>query len=573
MPRPRSASSVTTVYDGPPRTDLDVAHRERRVAGDREPDHRQPVARPPSPRVPACAAAARTGRTPRARAPATRGRPPRWRGARDGSGRTSRRGSPPSPAHRGTRRERLRRQTVTGGPRPAPTRARSPPIVTVSPGRTPARRSASSMPSFEQVALEPLGGLLVLEVGLGDEALDPLAAHVVAVRLPARGVPVPCRLEPVDDHPGGLRRLGEPGGIGQQLREGGTQRVEALARVGGDRQHRDAGRARIAASNAGHASRASGRSSLLNTTSCALPEQRRVVRLELVADHLVVPARRRGRRRRRCAAATRVRSTWRRNAWPRPAPARRPFDQPGDVGDRRPAPVLDAEVQDPEVRLERRERVGRDLRAWRRSGRRGASTCRRSGSPTSPTSAIRRSSSRSSFSSPGSPRWACLGAWWVAVAKWVLPRPPRPPLATMTSWPTATRSAISAAGREVDHGRPGRDGEEQVVTGLAVALLALAAAARRRPEVVLVAEVVERRLAGIDPQVDRAAASAVAAVGSAARHVGLPAHRRRAVAARTGAHEDPDVVEEHRGDCRTRPGAGPRADRRAVRAPRSTAAG
>ena len=67
----------------------------------------------------------------------------------------------------------------------------------------------------------------------------------------------------------------------------------------------------------------------------------------------------------------------------------------------------------------------------------------------------------------------------------------------------------------------------QVVAGLAVPPRALAATAGRRLEVVLVLEVAERRLAGVDAQVDRAAAAAVAAVGPAARDVGL----RRKVAA------------------------------------------
>ena len=67
------------------------------------------------------------------------------------------------------------------------------------------------------------------------------------------------------------------------------------------------------------------------------------------------------------------------------------------------------------------------------------------GSPTSPTSAIRRSSRRTQRSSPGSPFWACFGAWWVAVLKWVLPSPPRPPRATITCWPAATRSARSSS--------------------------------------------------------------------------------------------------------------------------------
>jgi hypothetical protein len=45
------------------------------------------------------------------------------------------------------------------------------------------------------------------------------------------------------------------------------------------------------------------------------------------------------------------------------------LDQPGDVGDRRAPLVLVAEIHDPEVRLERRERVVRDLPGGR--GQRG----------------------------------------------------------------------------------------------------------------------------------------------------------------------------------------------------------
>src|SRR4029079_4637419 len=71
-----------------------------------------------------------------------------------------------------------------------------------------------------------------------------------------------------------------------------------------------------------------------------------------------------------------------------------------------------------------------------------------------------------------------------------------------------------------------------------------------RLEMVLVAEVAERRLARFDSDVDRAAATAVAAVRPAARNVRFLAERGRAVAARAGLDEDLDAVEEHRGHCR-----------------------
>ena len=121
-------------------------------------------------------------------------------------------------------------------------------------------------------------------------------------------------------------------------------------------------------------------------------------------------------------------------------------------------------------------------------------------------------------------------------------------------------------GLAVEDGRARRDREVQVLAGLAVPLLALAATAGRRVEVVLEAEVVERGLPGVDAEVDRAAAAAVAAVGTAAGDVGLAPHRRRAVAARAGAHEDPDIIEEHRVDCRTGPARPVAAGGRWVRA-------
>ena len=73
----------------------------------------------------------------------------------------------------------------------------------------------------------------------------------------------------------------------------------------------------------------------------------------------------------------------------------------------------------------------------------------------------------------------------------------------------------------------------------------------RRPEMVPVVEVAQRRLAGIDPEMDRTAAAAIAAVGTAARHVGLLPEGRGPVAAIAGADPDLHAVEEHRGHSRT----------------------
>ena len=105
----------------------------------------------------------------------------------------------------------------------------------------------------------------------------------------------------------------------------------------------------------------------------------------------------------------------------------------------------------------------------------------------------------------------------------------------------------------VDRGA-GRHVEDEVVTGLAVPARLRAATAGRRPEVVAVVEVAERRLAGIDPEVDRAATAAVAAIGTAARDVRLLPEGRGPVATITGADPDLHAVEEHRGHSRTAAG-------------------
>ena len=91
-----------------------------------------------------------------------------------------------------------------------------------------------------------------------------------------------------------------------------------------------------------------------------LLEQRRIVRAELLADDVVVPLRVARRAvddvdedpRPLDVAQERV---------PEPGARAGALDQPGHVGDGRPPLVVLAEVHDPEVRLERRERVVGDL--------------------------------------------------------------------------------------------------------------------------------------------------------------------------------------------------------------------
>ena len=103
----------------------------------------------------------------------------------------------------------------------------------------------------------------------------------------------------------------------------------------------------------------------------------------------------------------------------------------------------------------------------------------------------------------------------------------------------------------VEDRRAGRHREVQVLPGLAVALRALTPPTGRGAEMVLVAKVAQRRLADVDAQVYGATAPAVPAVGATAGNVGLTPEGGRSVAARPGAHDDADLIEEHRAHCRT----------------------
>ena len=169
----------------------------------------------------------------------------------------------------------------------------------------------------------------------------------------------------MDDDAGRLDRSSELRRVGQALRELAAQLEQPVA----GRPPRSRPRAgRHAAGRPGTPARppaAAGWSSLLNATiigfsrsagSCASSSSR------------MTPWAHSGSRAEPSTTwtRTRVRSTWRRKAWPRPAPWLAPSMRPGHVGDRRAPLVVLAEVEHPEVRLERRERVVGDLRVGRR---------------------------------------------------------------------------------------------------------------------------------------------------------------------------------------------------------------
>ena len=99
----------------------------------------------------------------------------------------------------------------------------------------------------------------------------------------------------------------------------------------------------------------------------------------------------------------------------------------------------------------------------------------------------------------------------------------------------------------VEDAGPRRHGQLQLRPGLAMPPRSTAAAPGPGLEVVLEAEVGEGRLSGIDAQVDRSAAAAIAAIRPAARDVRFASEGRGAVSTVAGPDEDRHAVEEHRG--------------------------
>ena len=116
----------------------------------------------------------------------------------------------------------------------------------------------------------------------------------------------------------------------------------------------------------------------------------------------------------------------------------RALDQARDVGDHEPLAVA---TRHAEVRRERRERVVRDLGLRARSAATSSVDLPAFGSPTRPTSATVRSSSREAPLLAVLPGSAVRGTRLRAAASAAFPRPPRPPCATTARAPSPTRSA------------------------------------------------------------------------------------------------------------------------------------
>ena len=179
---------------------------------------------------------------------------------------------------------------------------------------------------------------------------------------------------------------------------------------------------------AAHASRAASRCGFVDQVRLGQREdprergQPRVVQLELVLDRLVVVD--------RIGSVERLEVEHvdeqpgaldvRQELVPEPGAAAGALDQPGNVGDHELAVVG---LERPERGLERRERVVGDLGVRARQARQQ----RRLAGVWQPDQADvgdQLELQRDPVSSPGSPRSANRGVWWVGPAKRLFPRPP-----------------------------------------------------------------------------------------------------------------------------------------------------
>ena len=388
-------------------------------------------------------------------------------------------------------------------------------------------------------------------VGLCGDPLDPAAPHAegaVAIELDAEAIA--HRLDPVDHDARRFGRFGQLGCVGEERRRSAAGTVETLALGGRDRYGIDAFPLARSPERRPGLSR-SRQVDLVERDEHRLVEERRIVRAELLADHVVVPFR---------VARRTVDDV---DEDPRPldmaqegvaesGAAARALDEPGHVGDRRSPLVVLAEVHDAEVRLERRERVVGDLgRGGGDSGEdRGLARVRQPDEPDVGDQPELESEPALRA------RLALLGVLRRLVGRGLEVR-------VAEAAATAAGDHRTLADRdEVRHERAGlvvvdrrarRDVEDQVVAGLAVPSRLRAAAARASPGSGAGIEVAQGRLAGIDPEVDRSSPTAVAAVGAAARNMRLLSEGRGPVTTIAGADPDLHAVKEHRRHSRTAP--------------------
>ncbi len=207
--------------------------------------------------------------------------------------------------------------------------------------------------------------------------------------------------------------------------------------------------------------------------------------------------------------------------------------------ERSPAPRDDAEV-----RHEGRERVVGDLRAGAGDDADERGLARRSGTRRCRRRRGASARGRDRAPPPAVPSCAKRGAWFVDVAKFMLPRPPLPPFATTKRVPASPRSAITSPVPASFTTVPGGTRRSELAPVHAVHVGAEPVAAALRLVDADVAVVEQRRELRVDEQHDVAAVAAVAAGRSAARDELLAPPRHGAVAAVAGLHVDADFVDE-----------------------------
>ena len=238
------------------------------------------------------------------------------------------------------------------------------PIRTVSPVATPARRSSASTPSRDRSRWNR---------SADSSTSKSVWAAIRSIRRPrTRNAPSGVALdgEAVAERleADGRRRPPAPAADRARRRRAAARRASARSSampVAGRGRDRDARPGRPAAGRPGTPARrpaAVGRSILLNATSIGFS---RSAGSCASSSSRMTPWSHSGSRAEPSTTwtRTRVRSTWRRKAWPRPAPWLAPSMRPGTsaIVGRRSSSL--AEVEHAEVRLEGRERVVGDLRA------------------------------------------------------------------------------------------------------------------------------------------------------------------------------------------------------------------
>ena len=171
------------------------------------------------------------------------------------------------------------------------------------------------------------------------------------------------------------------------------------------------------------------------------------------------------------------------------------------------------------------------------------------GKPTRPTSASSFSWSRRFFSSPGRPGSTLRGARLVDVANCAFPRPPRPPLAIehVILDLREVGDLRVPVGLFLEDDRSHRHFERDVLARAAGAVRSLAVLAAAGFEEPLKTEIEQCIQVRVDREIHVSARSAVAPVGSTARHELLAPEAQGSASAVAGSHANIDFIYKHGG--------------------------